>query len=142
MTTEAKRMLDIGARFPFDATDEWRNSEGVEPPPPADWAHAAARGILADLTDHQDLVDQLGNLAEDVRAELTVEIARIIRAGVATSSSWSVSSATKILAELTHTQGVGRVLDKMEEGGRVELAINMVEIIRTAAADARFQADA
>ena len=137
MTIDAKRMLDIGARFPFDATDEWRNTEGAEPLPPADWAHAAARGILADLTDRQDIRDQLDNLAEGQRAELTTDIAGIIRTGIATSSSWSLSSSSKILSELTHTKGVGQVLDKMEEGARVELAINMVEIIRTAAADAR-----
>jgi hypothetical protein len=80
MLDDAKRRLEIGARFPFDATDAWRNSEGIAPPLPVDWAHSAARGVLADLTDRRGVKNLLDALDEELRIELVASLAAIIRA--------------------------------------------------------------
>lgn len=136
MTNDAQKMLDIGARFPFDATDEWRNSEGVPAPAAVDWPHAAARGILADLTDRAGIGDALDNLDEVVRAGLTRDMAAIIRTTTMTSPTWSLSAAGKIMADLVRTRGVSQELGQLDEGMQAELSYSMVEIIRTAAAGA------
>lgn len=77
----AQRRLKHGAMFPYDAGDSWWQSEDEEnPPPPAvDWAHAAARGVLADLGDRRGIKNSLDGLDEDIKAELVETIADIIR---------------------------------------------------------------
>ncbi len=49
--TEAHIALEHGAMFPYDASDEWNEKDEREPLPAKDWAHAAARGVIADLCD-------------------------------------------------------------------------------------------
>lgn len=68
-----------GNKFPYDATDQWKNSDD-EPPPPSDWAHSAARGVLADLTDRKGIKWGFDNIDEEVRAEIVETMAAIIRA--------------------------------------------------------------
>ena len=76
----AVRSLKMGERFPFDADDKWWRGDGEKPPIAADWAHSAARGVLADLTDRKGIKYGFDNLDEDVRAEIVASLAEIIRA--------------------------------------------------------------
>jgi hypothetical protein len=79
---EARRALAClqqGERYPYDATDEWMDTNHEDTAPPAeDWAHAAARGILADLTDRRDVKRGFENVDEEVRRELVASLRRII----------------------------------------------------------------
>lgn len=68
-----------GNEFPYDASDAWRNSDDA-PPPPSDWAHSAARGVLADLTDRRGIKWGFDDVDEDVRVEIVEAMAAIIRA--------------------------------------------------------------
>jgi len=79
---DAKEILEHGARFPYDAPDSWWDSSDDAPPLPGDWAHAAARGILADLTDRRGIKHELSQVDEDVRREIVAIMAEIIRAAL------------------------------------------------------------
>lgn len=72
--------LRRGDRFPYDASDRWRNGDTENPPPPTDWAHRAARGVIADLTDRGGIKWGFEDIDEDVRAEIVATLATIIRA--------------------------------------------------------------
>ncbi|MEX3555946.1 MAG: hypothetical protein VB131_04920 [Burkholderia gladioli] len=88
MTKHAENCLEHGAQFPFDAPDSWRKNYPNEAPPDCpDWAHAAARGVLADLTDRRGIKQELVDLDADVRAELVGSVAEIIRAAHAAEQS-------------------------------------------------------
>ncbi len=78
--SNAKNRLEHGAEFPYDAPDKWWNGDGKNPPQAKDWAHAAARGVLADLSDRRGIKGELEMIDEDVRAELVKSVAEIIRA--------------------------------------------------------------
>lgn len=68
--------LNHGAKFSYDAPDEWE----VENPPPAkDWAHAAARGVLADLQDRGGIKHGFNNIDHEIRVEIVETLAAIIR---------------------------------------------------------------
>ncbi len=75
--------LKHGAQYPFDAPDSWWNSnealDGVTTLPATDWAHAAARGIIADLTDHSGIKHGFEELDEAIRVDIVQSIAEIIR---------------------------------------------------------------
>jgi hypothetical protein len=75
--------LDRGDRRPFDAPDALYDLDpGQVPPPATDWAHRAARGVIADLQGRSGIKHQLdpSSTAEDTRAELVETVAAIIRA--------------------------------------------------------------
>jgi hypothetical protein len=65
----AVRQLEHGAKFPYDGDG-----------PAIDWAHAAARGVLADLCDRRGVKHELREVDDDVRVELVASVAAIIRA--------------------------------------------------------------
>lgn len=71
--------LRHGAKYPYDAPDEWWDSDGSNPPPATDWAHSAARGVLADLNDRRGIKQGFAGLDEGVRAEIIASLAEIIR---------------------------------------------------------------
>jgi hypothetical protein len=76
----AEQSINQGTEFPFDASDKWWNdSKDHYPPPAKDWAHVAARGILADLTDRRDIKRGFEGVDEDVRVEIVESLAEIIR---------------------------------------------------------------
>ena len=80
--------LQHGAEFPYDAPDKWWRDDGDLPPPPADdWAHAAARGVLANLSDRRGIKQELNSVDEDVRVQLVADLAAIIRAARPTPDS-------------------------------------------------------
>ncbi|PAL20200.1 hypothetical protein [Sphingopyxis sp. GW247-27LB] len=75
----AQITLAHGAKWPFDAPDTWWQDDGENPPPPTDWAHAAARGVLSDLNDRRGIKQGFLGLDEDIRAEIVSSLAAIIR---------------------------------------------------------------
>lgn len=82
----AKEALLHGDEFPFDAHDSWwyNGDEDKGPPPaPFDWAHRAARGIIAELKERRGIKGGFTDLEEKVRVELVQKIARIIGAAFA-----------------------------------------------------------
>jgi hypothetical protein len=80
LTVDAKRSLEIGASFPYDASDKWWNDPSTRNPPKAvDWAHGAARGILHDLTDRAGIKAMFDGLDEATRVHMIASIAEIIR---------------------------------------------------------------
>lgn len=77
----AKQRLKHGNDFPFDAPDAWWEGDATNPQPPKDWAHAAARGVVADLQDRRSIKHGLerGNIDENIRTEIVETLAEIIR---------------------------------------------------------------
>ena len=76
---DAAFKLSIGNDFPFDATDAWHDSDNRKPPAPKDWAHAAARGVLADLQDRRGIKHGFDDIDQDTRKEIVKSLASIIR---------------------------------------------------------------
>lgn len=72
------KALRHGNRFPYDAPDSWWESDD-EPPGFEDWAHAAARGVLADLQDRRGVKGGFQRIDEDTRKQIVLDLAGIIR---------------------------------------------------------------
>jgi len=73
---DARRRIEQGNRFPYDAPNDWlRKSD----PPAKDWAHRAARGILAELNDRRGIKHGLADIDQDTRGEIVETLAAIIR---------------------------------------------------------------
>lgn len=62
----------LGQKFPYDDGDEGAR-------PPQDWAHCAARGVLADLTDRRAIKNGFNRLERETRGEIVDTLAEIIR---------------------------------------------------------------
>lgn len=75
-TSEAQRDIKQGNRFPYDTPDGWNADT---PPPPEDWAHSAARGILHNLCDRRGIKRALYEVDTEIKAEITETMAEIIR---------------------------------------------------------------
>lgn len=77
----AQHTLDRGAKYPYDAPDSWWEGDGDErvAPPAVDWAHAAARGVLADLNDRKGIKQGFYEIDEKIRVEIVSSLAEIIR---------------------------------------------------------------
>ena len=73
--------MHAGNEYPYDASDEWRELYSCSQlaPPPFDWAHAAARGIVADLQDRRGIKDGFNRVDEEVRTKIVQAIAEIVR---------------------------------------------------------------
>jgi hypothetical protein len=76
----AEDILKRGNAFPYDAPDTWWNGDGKCPPPAKHWAHAAARGVLADLKDRRGIKHAFTEIDERTRREIVGDLARIILA--------------------------------------------------------------
>jgi len=77
--TKAQQSINHGAQFPYDGGHEFWESQNPRTPPPAtDWAHAAARGIFADLTDRRGLRNVLASISHDVVSEMVQSVTEII----------------------------------------------------------------
>ena len=73
--------LEMGDEYPYDGTDDfWNGKEDAAPP--QDWAHRAARGVIADLTDRRKIKYGFDGIDEDVRIEIVATLASIIRAAL------------------------------------------------------------
>lgn len=73
----AKHRIKSGREYPYDAPDGWVH--GKQAPPEIDSAHAAARGILADLSDRSGIKNVLYEIDEETRIDIINSIAEIIR---------------------------------------------------------------
>jgi hypothetical protein len=67
----ALRDLRSGMNFPYDG--------GEVAGPPDDWAHVAARGVMANLLDRRGIKGELSLIDQDVRAEIVQSLSEIIR---------------------------------------------------------------
>jgi len=75
---EAEFRLKHGAEFPYDANDAWWDS-GTAPLAAVDWAHEAARGVIADLQDRGGIKRAPQEIDEETRVEIVLALADIIR---------------------------------------------------------------
>lgn len=76
----ATSSINLGNKYPFDASDSWWNSTATIAPPPAkDWAHSAARGVIADLKNRSGIKHGFNDIDEETRVEIVESIAEIIR---------------------------------------------------------------
>jgi hypothetical protein len=71
----AQRQLAHGSKYPYDG--------GSEAAPAIDWAHVAARGVMADLLDRRGVKWELEKVDLDVRADIVTAVAAIVRAALA-----------------------------------------------------------
>lgn len=67
-TEKAKHSIELGTKYPYDGNV-----------PLKDWAHKAARGILADLSDRRGIKNELADVDMDVCIEMIESISEIIR---------------------------------------------------------------
>ena len=65
----AGRDLDHGRMFPYD------NPIGLA----VDWAHTAARGVMANLQDRRGIKQGFSDIDEDIRIEIVQSLAEVIR---------------------------------------------------------------
>jgi len=63
--------IQHGQQYPYDGER-----------PNEDFAHIAARGIFADLTDRRGIKSELNRCDDDVRMEIVDSVAEIIRVAV------------------------------------------------------------
>lgn len=77
----SKHRLEHGAKYPYDGGADFWEDRTPTPPPATDWAHAAARGVLADLLDRRGIKWALDDEQIDfeTRAEIVQSLAAIIR---------------------------------------------------------------
>lgn len=113
---DAAWTINHGLEYPYDNDCE---IEGAKPV--ADWAHAAARGILADLTDRRGVKHELNNIDTDVRVELVETLADIIREAHGRREEWDTDPedtsdprSTEELVALCEANGV-RIVEAQEE---------------------------
>ena len=71
--------ISHGNKYPYDAPDRWWDGDGENPPPPRDWSHTAARGVLADLQDRRGIKWGFEDIDSEVRVEIVDSLAAIIR---------------------------------------------------------------
>jgi len=79
----AARSLEHGGEYPYDATDAWWHAcDDTEPPSPKDMAHAAARGIIADLKDRRGIKNGFERVDEETRKQIVERMAEIVRQAI------------------------------------------------------------
>lgn len=84
----SKRRLEHSAKHPYDAGADFWEDRTTTPPPATDWAHAAARGVMADLLDRGGIKVALNDeeIDHETRAEIVQSMAAIIRLARATGA--------------------------------------------------------
>jgi hypothetical protein len=71
----AKQKIEFGKKFPFDFFgDDWKDAT-----PATDWAHLAARAVMADLTDRRGIRQEIDQVDDDVKLEILNVLTTIIR---------------------------------------------------------------
>lgn len=70
---QAAHSLKHGQEYPYDCDDYGKAD------PAKDWAHSAARGILADLNDRGGIKHSFVDIDAEVRADIVESLAEIIR---------------------------------------------------------------
>jgi hypothetical protein len=74
----ALNSLKQGADYPWDAGDQFEDDVEILPTLAQDWAHYAARGILADLTDRRGIKNGFNNIDEQTRGDIVTKLRQII----------------------------------------------------------------
>lgn len=72
MTKSAQKSLSMGNKYPYDETRE-----------SIDWAHRAARGVIADLTDRRGIKNGFQDISNEIRMEIVDSMSEIIRTAYA-----------------------------------------------------------
>jgi hypothetical protein len=72
MKNDAQIALTQGGMFPYELTP----GDNLTPP---DWAHRAARGVMADLSDRRGIKWELQHIHHDDRKDMVAALAAIIR---------------------------------------------------------------
>lgn len=99
MLAQAKAKLEHGAQYPYDRPDN-----GTEPRAEEDWAHRAARGILADLTDRRGVGQELKVCDGEIRMDIIDKAAWIIRAASEEDTKNYFEAIAEANAEVTTTK--------------------------------------
>lgn len=73
----ALNAINMGKIYPYD-----EDGPAISP----DWAHTAARGIFAELSDRGGISHELDTVEQGTRSELTELIAEIIRQAKSTET--------------------------------------------------------
>jgi len=76
----AEDTLEKGKRYPYDSASDTRDS------PATDWAHVAARGVIADLSGRRGIGQELELVEHEIRVEIVQSLAEIIRLAYQTKS--------------------------------------------------------
>jgi hypothetical protein len=69
---DAQIALELGDKYPY----ELNPGDNLTPP---DWAHRAARGVMADMTDRRGIKWELRHIHMDDRKDMVAALAAIIR---------------------------------------------------------------
>ena len=69
---DAQIALKLGDEYPYEL------NPGDNPKPP-DWAHRAARGIMADMNDRRGIKWEVQKVDMDTRKDMVAALAAIIR---------------------------------------------------------------
>jgi hypothetical protein len=78
MSEHAKHCLERCSKYPYDHRDPRDDESDVTFDPPEDWAHYAARGVIADLCDRRGIKHGFNGVDEDVRLEIVQTLREII----------------------------------------------------------------
>lgn len=123
----AQNRLEHGRRFPFDTN--------LRESPAVDWAHAAARGIVADLSDRKGIQEGFEYLLPDVRREIVETPAQLIRNALAqhaenlSSMTWANDAANDIFQNFRSRDGFTEEIDACDDDVLEELVQTLSEII-------------
>ena len=80
MSESAKHYLNLGANYPWEASDAWWDgADKAVRPPATDWAHAAARGVMENLLDRGKIKHGFNDIDESIRVDIVRDLATIIR---------------------------------------------------------------
>jgi hypothetical protein len=79
MSEYAAKRLRMGSEYPYDASDEFWEDGIIKAPEEVDWAHFAARGVIADLMDRRAIKRGFERVDEEIRREIVESLADIIR---------------------------------------------------------------
>lgn len=88
--------LSRGDDFPYELN-------GGDNKTPPDWAHRAARGVIADLQDRRGLKNELAAVHMDDRKEIVASLAAIIR--TAHRESYKMRGRVKPPVFVIHANG-------------------------------------
>jgi hypothetical protein len=73
-----KRLMDARPKIEHALKHPYDGIKGMPATVPLGWAHVAARGILADLTDRRGLDHEFNNIDEATRREIVEAMADIV----------------------------------------------------------------
>ncbi|MBD8627694.1 hypothetical protein IFT64_12180 [Oxalobacteraceae sp. CFBP 8753] len=110
----AQRQLAHGSKYPYDG--------GSEAAPAIDWAHAAARGVMADLLDRRGVKWELEKVDIDVRADIVTAVAAIVRAAAplpSTAPEVGDGAVLEAAARIAASYGSGRPIVERRPNDRI-----------------------